>query len=726
MKILNIYIDNFGKFKDFSYDFAEKLNIIDEPNGFGKTTIAQFIKSMIYGMPKKSTQQGTNNRRFKYSPWNSSKYGGKLTFKHLGNTYTITREFGESKTGDKFSLYDHQRKIEINKFSGREVNGNNFGDVLLGVSELSFEKTNFIEQSEVIYFDSKQELYSDINTSLRALFGDTREDNNYDKGLKNLNDAIKDLAAGGQRKNSKYNQNEEKINELNSLVNDSVSAQNKITEDEAQLLKYNDQKLQTEKQRKDIDKKLELINKKNELTYQLQNYNRLKENKLKLEEKLTLTVKTFNNIDPANINLENLRKVKEEYKEKEKNLIEFKKLKEEETAKLELKVKDLDSTNTRKIIIEHENINLQNDITKTKQNINDLSEQIKPFNFIAIVLSIITLSIYYFIVKSKNNKIKTNINLLNKELESANEKYESNLSELDIINSESDKSIYLKQIKSLKEEITKEEDNFKTFQENTFKIYNNFSVDTNNIELAYHQIETSYNNYLESAKEIEKITFGLKEYNKEQLKTELDKFANLDELKLKTQKEELENINNTLIRNINTLERQIDDNSILANNFESYKTELDDLRLLRKDYEQKRSLLEKSKSFLKEANQILSARYLAPLEKKVNELTDKFKLKDYKVQFDGNSKMSIKESNINSFKDFGFYSTGYQDLMSVIVRVALIEIIYKDIKPFIVFDDSFVNFDDNRIKLVKPLLDKLKEDYQIIYFTCSKSRNLSL
>src|SRR5690554_4576176 len=99
MKILKIHIDNFGKFKNYSYNFDEKINIIDEPNGFGKTTIAQFIKSMFYGMPNKSSTQRTNNRRFKYSPWDSSKYGGKLTFKHLNNTYTITREFGESKTG---------------------------------------------------------------------------------------------------------------------------------------------------------------------------------------------------------------------------------------------------------------------------------------------------------------------------------------------------------------------------------------------------------------------------------------------------------------------------------------------------------------------------------------------------------------------------------------------------------------------------------------------------
>lgn len=724
MKILEIHIDNFGKFKNYSYKFDEKLNIIDEPNGFGKTTIAQFIKSMIYGMPNKSTSQRTNNRRFKYSPWDSSKYGGKLIFKYLDNTYTITREFGESKTGDKFSLYDNKRKVEINKFSGVDINGNNFGDVLIGVSESSFEKTNFIEQSEVIYFDSNEQLHSDINTSLRALFGGTKEDNNYQKAQSKLTDAIRDLAPGTQRRNSRYNKNEDKINELNSLVNESIAAAKKITENEEQLLKYNEEKLKTENKRKSVDDKLKLINKKNELTIQLENYNKLTHNKIKQEENLAQALKIFNNVEPLNINLETLENTKDEYIKKEENLTEFKNQKQAKIDNYDVKIKDLDSANTRKIIIEHEQVKIQEDINKTNKTINDLTGQIKQFNFLDIILSIITLSIYYFIVKTKNNKIKANIDKENNELEKLNEEYQSNIDKLTVINNENDKSSYLTKIKSLKAEILEEENIFNDFKEQALKLYNKFSVSLNNLALAYHQIETNYNNYLEAKKEIKEIESELTKYNKQQIETELQTFVNLDEITLKKEKEDLENLNDDIIKKINTLEREIEDNSTLANNLDLYETELEDLRGLRQDYEQKRSLLKTASTFLEEANQILAAKYLIPLQGSVNKLIEKFELEDYKVRFDGNSKMTIKEKNIKSYKDFGFYSTGYQDLMSVIVRVALIEIIYKDIKPFIIFDDSFVNFDDNRIKLVKPLLNKLKEDYQIIYFTCSKSRNL--
>ena len=92
--------------------------------------------------------------------------------------------------------------------------------------------------------------------------------------------------------------------------------------------------------------------------------------------------------------------------------------------------------------------------------------------------------------------------------------------------------------------------------------------------------------------------------------------------------------------------------------------------------------------------------------------------------FDGNSEMKLKDLDTNEYYDFAYYSAGSQDLISVLVRVALIDLVYQDLKPFIILDDTFVNFDDKRIKLVRPLLEKLSQDNQIIYFTCSSSRDL--
>ncbi|MBQ3516575.1 MAG: AAA family ATPase, partial [Lachnospiraceae bacterium] len=50
MRLVSCYIENFGKLHRFSYDFQEGLNVICEENGWGKTTLAAFLKAMFYGM----------------------------------------------------------------------------------------------------------------------------------------------------------------------------------------------------------------------------------------------------------------------------------------------------------------------------------------------------------------------------------------------------------------------------------------------------------------------------------------------------------------------------------------------------------------------------------------------------------------------------------------------------------------------------------------------------
>ena len=47
---------------------------------------------------------------------------------------------------------------------------------------------------------------------------------------------------------------------------------------------------------------------------------------------------------------------------------------------------------------------------------------------------------------------------------------------------------------------------------------------------------------------------------------------------------------------------------------------------------------------------------------------------------------------------------------------------YRDDFPFIIMDDPFVNMDDNIINGAKMLIETLSEDYQILYFTCHRSR----
>ena len=52
MKLLRCHVENFGILSDFDLTFTEGLNVLCRENGFGKSTLAAFLKAMFYGLPK--------------------------------------------------------------------------------------------------------------------------------------------------------------------------------------------------------------------------------------------------------------------------------------------------------------------------------------------------------------------------------------------------------------------------------------------------------------------------------------------------------------------------------------------------------------------------------------------------------------------------------------------------------------------------------------------------
>ena len=49
MKLIRMHIDNFGGLHDYDYQFEDGLNVVLQENGWGKTTMAAFLKAMLYG-----------------------------------------------------------------------------------------------------------------------------------------------------------------------------------------------------------------------------------------------------------------------------------------------------------------------------------------------------------------------------------------------------------------------------------------------------------------------------------------------------------------------------------------------------------------------------------------------------------------------------------------------------------------------------------------------------
>ena len=54
MKLIRLYVENFGGLSGYTMQFEKGITSVVAPNGFGKKTLAEFIRAMFYGFPAKA------------------------------------------------------------------------------------------------------------------------------------------------------------------------------------------------------------------------------------------------------------------------------------------------------------------------------------------------------------------------------------------------------------------------------------------------------------------------------------------------------------------------------------------------------------------------------------------------------------------------------------------------------------------------------------------------
>lgn len=69
MKLIACHINNFGKLSDLNINFNDGVNVINQPNGWGKSTLAAFLKAMLYGFDTKKEPGAFERERKLYKPW---------------------------------------------------------------------------------------------------------------------------------------------------------------------------------------------------------------------------------------------------------------------------------------------------------------------------------------------------------------------------------------------------------------------------------------------------------------------------------------------------------------------------------------------------------------------------------------------------------------------------------------------------------------------------------
>ena len=131
MIILECRIDAFGKLRDKAITLRPGLNVITGVNETGKTTIADFVKAILFGM-----EEGSEEYKH-YKPYDfQGVYGGKLRVIHEALVYEIARDFltgslSVRRTSDDYVPVNQEKWLR---------------DAVGGLTGYQYEESGFVEQ----------------------------------------------------------------------------------------------------------------------------------------------------------------------------------------------------------------------------------------------------------------------------------------------------------------------------------------------------------------------------------------------------------------------------------------------------------------------------------------------------------------------------------------------------------------------------------------------------
>ena len=145
MIIEKIDIRSFGLIKDMTLEFAPTVNVIEGQNESGKSTIAAFIKYMLFGFDGVESDDVLSERKKRIN-WETGTAEGSMVVSVKGKRYIINRSTTPSVRQDGRATYKEESSI-IDMESGATAFGKvPAGEVFFGVSKDLFENTAFLGQ----------------------------------------------------------------------------------------------------------------------------------------------------------------------------------------------------------------------------------------------------------------------------------------------------------------------------------------------------------------------------------------------------------------------------------------------------------------------------------------------------------------------------------------------------------------------------------------------------
>ncbi len=146
MRIIELNIIQFGKFKDRSFTLERGFNVVKGDNESGKSTLLGFIKFALYGVGRKNPSIAVGERERALS-WNVGIAAGSLVIEDVdGKRYRIERS---GREGERGTYVDKARIIDLT--SGEEVfSGEVPGEHFLGIDAGAYDSMCNIKQLDTV------------------------------------------------------------------------------------------------------------------------------------------------------------------------------------------------------------------------------------------------------------------------------------------------------------------------------------------------------------------------------------------------------------------------------------------------------------------------------------------------------------------------------------------------------------------------------------------------
>lgn len=776
LKLKKIILTNFGKFENFILDLDDGLNVVYGKNEAGKSTIQAFIHGMFYGFLKPDAKKTIYlDELKKYEPFDRIDYRGSMLFEHEKVYYRIERTF--KKNSEDLRVYNEVTGEDITR---KFANSGNTRIIQPGFYFFNMDYTTF--KNTISLGQNEATVDKKISEKLRE-----RLSNSYQTNSENisLNNALNLL----ENKRKEIGSIKAKTSDYAKIIDKVGKNEERLREIKAKEQQYDEyliKRLNVIKEISELNTYIEELNSNLDKIYYYEKFEKYLKAK-KLVDNIALTREKIEIINPildiSNediIEIENIDKILEGY-QNELNMIN------REKAQIISNINDIgyDENRYLNLIESKEKINKliqlepKKEVNSFEKGIDkgidkDSKLRLKIINILTVLFIAVDIlvSVYAYNIRNMialisiqalwafmlilhrykkrllkqidildqyQNKKNEYLVLLKQEgisnVEDLKEKLDDIISEINLLDLDK-KDIYRMKMR-LKDLEDKEILTQKTFDNYRQKIEEILSKhEVNSIEEIYQAYEKHRENkVLENELRLNEdiLKTLLKTDSFEELENEFNNIKSISqplnydkksdlETELRNKRNELMELEKKL-SNLEGILKSIDnlfeekmyieeENKVLKNKLDEYDLEL--------------KAIEIAESKINRISEDIHSNFAPELNRKIGEKINFITSGKYStIKVDKDMCMKVLEPKTNKLISLDRLSYGTVDQINFALRLALSEEIGAEKLP-VILDEPFAHFDDERLKNTLDMLNKIKEERQVILFTCHKTEQILL